>query len=343
MKFPRLFAGFAALALNLGFAASNLAQAEELNVYSARHYDTDHELYKTFEKKTGIKVKVVEAKGDQLLARLKAEGANSPADILITVDAGRLAAADNAGLFAPVKSEILEAAIPANLRHGQGHWFAFGKRFRLIVYAKDRVKPEELSTYEDLADEKWKGRVTIRSSSNIYNQSLIASIIATHGEEKAEAWAKGIVGNLARKPKGGDRDQVKAIAAGEGDIAVVNHYYVLQMRDSKDQVQKDAFSKVGIFFPNQGDRGTHTNISGAGVLKNAPNRAAAQKFLEFLASEQGQKLYIAGSHEMAVVAGVQTAFSQEGFHFKEDTSIAANTIGKLGATALKIADRASWP
>lgn len=343
MKLSRIFAGFAAVALSLGLGLSSVAQAEELNVYSARHYDKDNAMYQAFEKKTGIKVNVVGAKGDKLLARIQAEGANSPADVLITVDAGRLAKADSLGLFAPVKSDVLEAAIPSNLRHSDGHWFAFGKRFRIIVYAKDRVKPEELSTYEDLAYPKWKGRLTIRSSTNIYNQSLIASLIATHGEEKAEAWVKGIAANLSRKPQGGDTDQSMAIAAGEGDVGIVNHYYLLRMRDGDDEAKKAAFDKLGIFFPNQDGRGTHTNISGAGVLASAPNKEAAKKFLEFLASEEGQKHFIAGSREQAVVAGVDTSFTKEGFEFKQDTSVSANTIGKLGATALKVADRSEWP
>lgn len=339
-RFRSLLAIMAVLVLGVGATAN----AAELNVYSARHYDADRELYDAFTAKTGIKINLVEDKGDKLLARLKAEGANSPADVLITVDAGRLAAADHSGLFQPVESAVLTSAIPEEWRHPDGHWFAFGKRYRVIVYAKDRIEPSQLSTYEDLADPKWKGRVLIRSSSNIYNQSLMAGMIATHGQEKAEAWAKGIVANMARPPQGGDTPQIEAVAAGQGDVAVVNHYYVLQMRESGDPAKVEAFNKVGIFFPNQsaGDRGAHTNVSGAGVLAHAPNRAHAIAFLEYLASPEGQAGWVKGSLEFPVVDGIPNAMDQEGFEFRGDDSVTAQTLGDLNATAMRVFDRAGW-
>ncbi len=250
----------ALLATLLGAAAMlpvvALAQGE-VNVYSSRHYDADKQLFSGFTKTTGIKVNVIEAETGPLLQRLKSEDRNSPADVLITVDMGNIWRAQEAGVLQPVKSAVLDETIPANLRDPDGTWYGISVRARVLAYAKDRVKPADLSTYEDLANPKWKGKILVRSSTHVYNQSLTASMIAANGVEKTEAWAKGLAANLARDPKGGDTDQIKAVAAGEGDIAVVNSYYYARLLASDKAEDKAIIEKVGIFFPNQNDRGTH--------------------------------------------------------------------------------------
>ncbi len=330
----------APLALTLGGALP--AMAQELNLYNSRHYDTDEALYTNFTKATGIKVNRIEDSEDKLMERMRAEGRNSPADVFITVDAGRIARAADMGLFQPIQSTVLTDAIPANFRDPQGNWFGFSKRVRVIVYNKDRVKPAELSTYEALADAKWKGRVTIRSSTNVYNQSLTGSILAAKGEAFTENWAKGIAANLSRPPRGGDTDQIKAIAAGEGDVAIVNNYYLARLMRSTKADEKAVADKVGIFFPNQGDRGTHINISGAGVAANAPNKAAAIRFLEYLTTPEAQAIFAEGNNEFPIVRGAKLGplLAQWG-EFKEDRLNAA-TFGKNNAEALKIMDRAGW-
>ncbi|KZD12274.1 Fe(3+) ABC transporter substrate-binding protein [Oceanibaculum pacificum] len=317
------------------------ASAAEVNVYSARHYDTDNALYDNFTKQTGIKINIIEANADQLIERLKAEGQNSPADVLITVDAGRLVRAEEAGVLQPVKSDVLESRIPAYLRDPQGHWYGLTKRARVIIYSKDRVKPGDIATYEDLADPKWKGKLAIRSSTNVYNQSLVGSILAAHGEAKTLDWAKGIVANLARAPKGGDRDQIRAVAVGEADIAVSNTYYLGQMINGKPE-DKEAASKVGVIFPNQKDRGTHVNISGGGVAKYAPNKENAVKFLEYLTTPEAQRYFAEGNYEYPVVAGAEIHPTLKAWgEFKED-ELHADTFASNYAKALQITDQAGW-
>jgi iron(III) transport system substrate-binding protein len=313
-----------------------------VNLYSARHYDTDNAIYDAFTKKTGIKVNLVEADADKLIERIKSEGANSPADVLITVDAGRLWRAQDAGLLQSVDSRILRSAIPAALREPSGQWFGFTRRARVIMYNKDRVKPSELSTYEDLADPKWKGRLIVRSSSHVYNQSLTGAVLQKHGEQKAEAWAKGLVANFARSPEGNDTAQIKAIAAGMGDLTLVNTYYLPRLAKSKKAEEKEIASKIGVFFPNQREQGTHINISGGGVLKTAPNRAAAIQFLEFLASTEAQQIFAASNNEYPAVNGVaiDSVLASYGT-FKQDTLNAA-TFGRNNPKALQIMDRAGW-
>jgi iron(III) transport system substrate-binding protein len=300
-----------ALAAILGMAAilgtAIAATAAEVNVYSSRHYDTDKSLYQTFTQQTGIRVNVIEGGDDELIERIRTEAGNSQADILITVDAGRLWRAQNAGILQPVKSKILEDTVPEYLREPTGLWFGLTKRARVIIYNKSAVKPSELSTYEDLADPKWKGRLLIRSSTNVYNQSLAGSILAAHGEKATEEWARGIVANLARRPQGGDSDQILAVAAGEGDIAVSNTYYFGRIAGSEKPGDKAVTAKVGVFFPNQNDRGTHVNISGAGVLKNAPNKENAVKFLEYLVSPPAQKIFAEGNYEYPVSKDAETS------------------------------------
>ncbi|WP_448202765.1 Fe(3+) ABC transporter substrate-binding protein [Azospirillum sp. sgz302134] len=336
-----LAATFAATLL-AAFGATATAGAAEVNIYSSRHYDVDKALYDTFTKQTGIKVNLIEGKEDELIERIKTEGANSPADVLITVDAGRLWRAQEAGLLQPTRSKALEAAVPAHLREPEGYWFGISKRARVLVYNKATVKPEELASYESLADPKWKGRLLVRSSSSVYNQSLVGSLLAAHGEKATEDWAKGIVANMARKPQGGDSDQIKAVAAGEGDVAVSNTYYFARFAASTKPEDKAIADKLGVVFPNQGDRGTHVNISGAGVARNAPNKAAAVQFLEYLISPDAQRMFTEQNFEYPIVAGAPTVPVLTGWgSFKEDPLNAA-VYGKNNAEALKIMDRAGW-
>jgi len=286
-------------------------------------------------------VNVVKGGDDGLLERLKQEGENSPADVLITADVTRLSRAKEAGVLQPIESEVLNGAVPEKFRDSDNEWFGLTKRARVIVYSKDRVKPEELSTYEDLADPKWKGRVLTRSSSNVYNQSLLSSIIAHHGEEKGEEWATGLVENFARSPQGSDRDQVRAVAAGEGDVAIVNTYYMGLLANGSDE-DKEVASKTGVFFPNQEGRGTHVNISGAGVTKHAPHKENAVKLLEFLASDDSQKAFAEGTYEYPVKSGVPVAETVAGWgEFKED-DLPLDQLSEKGGNALQVADRAGW-
>ena len=330
-----------AVGLALALAASG-ADAQEVNLYSSRHYDTDVALYDTFTEQTGIVVNLIEGDADQLLERIKAEGRNSPADVLITVDAGRLWRADQAGILQSVSSPVLEQAIPAELRHPEGKWFGFSERVRGIVYAKDRVDPSEVTSYEDLADPKWQGRVCIRSSTNVYNQSLVASMIEADGIEATEAWAKGLVDNLARPPQGGDTDQIEAIAAGECDVAVVNHYYFVRLLESEAAEERAIGDKVGILFPNQDGRGAHANVSGAGVVATAPNKDNAVKFLEYLTTPQAQTYFAQGNYEFPVVEGVKLDPVLEQWGAIKTDAINAAKLGENNPDAVKLMDRAGW-
>jgi iron(III) transport system substrate-binding protein len=337
----RLIAGVAVLATAFAAAPQAAVAQGEINLYSSRHYDTDERLYSEFTEKTGIKVNRIEASASALIKRIQAEGANSPADVLLTVDAGRLWSADQAGLFQPTSSKTLEDAIPANLRHPDGHWFAFSKRARVIFYAKDRVK-EPPQTYEALADPKYKGLVCTRSSSNIYMKSLMASVIEHAGRDAAKKWAEGLYANRARDPEGGDTDQIRGIISGQCDIAVGNTYYLArairrEVRDVSGQTDK-----IGVVFPNQDGRGTHVNISGGGVLKNAPNKENAVKFLEYLASKSAQEYFAAGNDEYPVVKGVATASSvQQLGSFKED-EISLTKYGENQPEAVKVYDEVGY-
>jgi iron(III) transport system substrate-binding protein len=326
----------------LSLATFGPVAAQEVNVYNARHYGTDQQLWDGFTKETGIKVNVVEGSHDELIQRLASEGANSPADLLVTVDAGRLAFAAGKDLFAPIKSDLLDKTVPAHLRHPDGLWYGLAVRARVLVYDKERVDPADLSTYEALAEEKFKGRILVRSSTNVYNLSLMGSIIAADGPEKAEAWAKGLVANMARPPEGGDTDQIKAVAAGVGDIAISNTYYFARLLASDKPEEKAIAEKLAIFFPNQGDRGTHVNVSGAGVLKSAPNKENAVKFLEYLVSPEAQRYFADVSLEYPVNPDVKPHPVLVGFgEFKHDALNAA-TFAANSAEAAKIMDRAGW-
>ncbi len=296
----RTLAGIVMLATT---ATSLIAEEKVLNLYSARHYQTDEALYSNFTKQTGIKINRIEGKEEELLERIRNEGANSPADVLLTVDAARLAKAHELGLFAPVKSALLETRIPANLRTDD--WFSFSTRARVIIFNKAALKAEDVQSYDDLANPKLKGKVCTRSGSHPYNLSLMASIIAHQGEAKAESWAKGVVANFARAPKGGDTDQIKAVAAGECAVTISNTYYVARILRSDKPEDRKIADAVGIVWPNQNTTGAHINVSGGGVLKNAPHKEAAVKFLEYLASDDAQRYFADGNNEWPVVASVK--------------------------------------
>ncbi|MEM9161868.1 MAG: Fe(3+) ABC transporter substrate-binding protein [Cyanobacteria bacterium P01_F01_bin.4] len=313
-----------------------------VNLYSSRHYDTDESLYESFKEATGIQVNVIEASADQLIERIKSEGANSPADLLMTVDAGRLWRAEQEDLFEPVSSSVLTETIPDYLRHPDGLWFGLTKRARALIYNKDRVDPGELSTYEALTEPKWRGRILVRSSNNIYNQSLVGSIIAAHGETEAEQWVNGLVRNFAREPEGNDVGQIRAAAAGLGDIAIANTYYLARLMKSDSPTNQEIARRIRVFFPNQSDRGTHINISGAGVLKTAPNKESAIKFLEYLISPEAQEIFAEGNNEYPVVEGVAVNSTVASFgDFKED-SVNASIIGSNNSAAVRVCDRAGW-
>lgn len=317
------------------------AQDKVLNIYSARHYQTDEQLYANFTKQTGIKINRIEAKEDELLERIKNEGMHSPADVFITVDASRLAKADELGLFAPVQSKVLEERIPAHLRSAE--WFAFSTRARVIVYNKADIKAEDVRNYEDLAGPKLKGQVCSRSGAHPYNLSLMAAMIAHHGEQKAEDWAKGIVANFARTPKGGDTDQIKAVAAGECGVAISNSYYFARLMRSTKPEDRKVVENLGVVWPNQQSQGVHINISGGGMLKTAPNKESAVKFLEYLASDEAQRYFADGNNEWPAVPGVKTdnpALAALG-NFKADTLLIP-TIAKNVVAAQKVSDRAGW-
>ncbi|CAN7233542.1 Iron uptake protein A1 [compost metagenome] len=332
----------AALAmLTLPLAAA--AQEKVLNLYTARHYQTDEALYTNFTKQTGIKINRIEGQEDPLLERIRNEGANSPADVFITVDIGRLWRAQQAGVFAPVKSKVLESRIPANYRDANGEWFGFSARGRVIAYNKTAVKAGDIASYEDLADPKWKGKVCTRSSGHVYNLSLVSSLIAHDGEARTEQWARGVAANLARVPKGGDTDQLKAVAAGECDVAIANTYYIARLLRSTKPEDKAVADKLGVLWPNQSSQGVHMNVSGGGMLKHAPNKEAAVKFLEYLASDEAQRYFADGNNEWPVVQGVKVsnpALEALGT-FKSDTINVAE-LGKYQPQAQKLVDRAGF-
>lgn len=313
-----------------------------VNLYTSRHYDTDDALYSIFTEETGIKVNVIQGKGDELMERLDREAEATEADVFVTADAGNLARLKEKGLTQAVDSEVLAANIPENLRDVDSEWFGLTKRARVIVYSKDRVKPEDLSTYEALTEDKWNGKVLIRSSENIYNQSLMASFIELNGEEAAKEWATGIVANMAREPQGGDTDQVKAVVAGEGDVAISNTYYVGRLANSTDPEEVKIAEQVGVFFPNQETNGTHINISGAAVVKHAKNVENAIKFIEFLSGVQAQEAFAEGNNEYPVnpEAAISETLKSWG-EFKEQ-DINLTILGGNNARAIQIFNEVGW-
>lgn len=317
-------------------------KVQEVNIYTHRHYAPDQELFAKFEKETGIKVNVVNASADELIMKMENEGAQSPADVLITVDAGRLQRAKEKGLLQAVNSEVLSKNVPTHLQDTDKQWFGLTKRARVIAYAKDRIDPSQFSTYEDLADPKWKGKILIRSSGNIYNQSLMASIIANLGEQSAFDWAASIVGNMAREPRGNDRDQMKAVIAGEGDLAIVNTYYLGKMLTSTDPEEVAVGEKIAVFFPNQGGRGTHINVSGAGVAKHSPNKDHAIKFIEYLSGAEAQKVFCSANFEYPVNPHVEISDLLKSWGtFKED-KLPLSKLGELNKEAVLTFDKSGW-
>lgn len=344
---PALSAKIAAAFMTLVAATNSSAQENVLNLYSARHYQTDEQLYANFTKQTGIKINRIEADDNGLLERLKNEGKNSPADVILLVDAARLWRAQIDGMFQPVQSKVLDSRIPANLRgkdDGKGaEWYGFSTRGRIIVYNKTTVKPEDVATYESLADPKNKGKVCTRSGSHPYMLSMIGSMIERNGEAATEKWAQGMVTNFARPPRGGDTDQIKGVASGECGVAVANTYYYVRLLRSTKPEEKEMMSKVAFVWPNQQSSGTHLNISGGGVAKNAPHREAAVKFLEYLAGDEAQAYLANGNNEWPVVATAVTknpTLDAMGKFKAENLSIA--TIGKNQIAAQRILDRVGY-
>ena len=329
------------LVLCLVFAAASGALAEEeVNVYSARHYDTDLALYDRFTEQSGIEVNLIEGSSDGLIERIRNEGEFSPADLLVTVDAGRLWRAHQQGVFQSIDSPLLNERIPAHLRDPQGYWFGLSKRARVVVYNQAAGLPEGVSRYEDLADERLRGKVCMRSSGNIYNLSLLASLIEHHGEDAAEAWAKGVVANFHRPPQGNDTAQLRAVAAGECGVSVANTYYIGRLLGSDDEEDRAVAKGLGVLFPNQQGRGAHVNISGAGVARHAPNRGNAVRFLEYLASDFAQRLFAEGNNEYPVIGAATGPIAELGV-FKED-AVSATVLGANQSRAVQVFDRAGW-
>ena len=314
----------------------------QINLYTHRHYDSDKILFEKFTDETGIKINVIKGSADQLIQRMISEGKNSPADILLTVDAGRLHRAKEAGVLQSVNSETIDKNVPSEMRDPDGFWYGLTVRARVIVYAKDRINSNELSTYEDLATAKWKGKIAIRSSGNIYNQSLMASLIEANGSRRALRWAIGIRKNMARAPRGNDRDQVRAVAAGLADIAVVNTYYLGILANSKEKKDRDVFNKVSVFFPNQNNRGTHINISGAGIAKYSKNKSDAIKFIEFLTSPEAQETFGKVNYEYPLfIENNKSDLLKSWGTFKADKQN-LSILGIRNSEAVKLFDRADW-
>lgn len=318
------------------------ASAEgELNLYSSRHYDTDERLYSDFEDSTGITINRIEGKADELIARMQAEGANSPADVLLTVDTSRLKRAKDAGVLQPTDSAVLEARVPGYLQDADNQWFGFSQRSRIIYYDKADVTEPPL-TYADLADPKYKGLVCIRSSSNTYNQTLLASIIAHTDEETAKAWAQGVVDNMAREPQGGDTDQLRGIVSGECDIAVANTYYFARsIRKDVDGLSAER-DMIGWVFPSQNAEGAHMNLSGGGIAAHAPNHDNAVKFLEYLASDRAQEYFSAGNDEYPAVPGVSLSPAIAALGFFKPDDIDLSVVAENIPAAQRIFNEVNW-
>jgi iron(III) transport system substrate-binding protein len=319
-----------------------LLQAAEVNIYSARKEALIKPLLDQFTEETGIEVNLVTGKADTLLKRLEVEGKNTPADLLLTVDVARLVRAKEKGLFQAIDSEILEKTIPEYYRDADKQWFGLSLRSRVIIYAPERVKEEELSSYENLADSKWKDRICVRSSSNVYNQSLVAAMIANDGLEETEAWATALVKNFARSPKGGDRDQIKAVAVGVCDVAIVNNYYLAGMLKSSQKKEVAAANKIKLFWPNQNGRGAHMNVSGAGVLKPAKHKEEAIQLLEYLVNDKAQQWYADTNHEYSINVEIESSSILKSWgKFKAD-NLNLSLLGKYNADAVLLMDRAGW-
>ena len=338
-----------------GSASTTLStqSAGEVNLYSSRHYDTDLALYDNFTKQTGIKVNRIEAKANALIERMKSEGEFSPADLLITVDAGVLWQAEAAGILSATQSDILDARIPAHLRHPDGLWYGLSKRARVIIANKEAALPQTINSYQDLANPAFKGQVCMRSSGNIYNISLLSSLIAHDGAAQAEDWARGVASNFARKPQSNDSGQIEAVSAGICGVSIVNTYYLARYAGSDEAQKQEIFNNLKVIFPDQDaagqdvtghqGRGTHVNISGAAVAAHAPNRENAVKFLEYLTSPEAQLYFSDGNNEYPVISNAQGASVVELLGtFKED-DLNVSAFGENQAEAVRIFDRVGWP
>ena len=320
-------------------------QTEQVvNIYSQRHYDVDQKQYDNFEKLTGIKVNVIKSNADELIQRMQNEGDNSPADLFITVDVGKLWQASNMGLLQKYKDQSLTDGITESLLDKNGFWIPVTYRSRILVHSNERVQKAELSTYEDLANDKWQGRLLVRSSSNSYNQALLSSLVANLGEEATKSWTKAVVSNFARDPKGNDRDQVKAIAAGQGDVAIVNSYYIGLLLSSENEEEINAGKSVSVFFPNQGEgqRGSHINVSGIALAKNSPNKSNALKLIRYLTTDEAQETYVNNTYEYSVKPDIMpNKIVSDWGSFKKDT-LDLNMLGIKRNDAIRIFDAAGW-
>lgn len=322
--------------------AHPVAAAEEVNLYSARQEALIKPLLDRFTEQTGIKVNLVSAKDDALIKRLESEGRNSRADLLLTADAGRLYRARELGVLAPLQSAVLEQRVPASYRDPEGHWFGLSLRARPILYVRGKVDPAELSSYAALTDPRWKGRICIRSSDNIYNQSLVAAMIATRGEAETEAWARGLVANFARPPQGGDRDQIKAAAAGQCDIAIANTYYLAAILNDANAAERDSAAALGVFWPDQDGHGVHVNVSGIGLTTAARNTEQARKLMEFLVGDEAQRWYAETNHEYPVVAGVEPSATLKAWGTFKADAVNLSELGRYNADAVRLMDRVGW-
>jgi iron(III) transport system substrate-binding protein len=340
--------------LPFGLMACQNPQVEDdqvVNVYTHRHYDTDKELFSSFTKTTGIKVNVVMAEDDELLSRMEAEGANSPADVIITADAGRLGLAQQRGFLKPIHDSVLEANVPPHFRDPQGHWFGFTMRARVVAYDKNKVKPEDLLTYADLCTPRFKGQILVRPSENVYNQSLVAAMIAHFGADSASVWCKGIVANMARAPKGSDTDQLLAIGEGLGSIAIVNSYYIGKLMQSTDPARQKAKNTIAVAFPMLKASmagsiipgiGTHVNISGGAVAAHAKHEANAIELLRFLSSDASQAAFADGNMEYPVKPGIPAAAVLQGFGQLTPDTLPLSMLGRYNADAVKVLDASGW-
>ena len=326
----------------LGCAENETEQV--VNIYSQRHYDVDQMQYDNFEKSTGIKVNVIKSNADELIQRMQNEGDNSPADLFITVDVGKLWQASNMGLLQKYQDESLTDGITESLLDKNGFWIPVTYRSRILVHSNERVQRSELSTYEDLANSKWKGRLLVRSSSNSYNQALLSSLVGNLGDEATKSWTQAVVSNFARDPKGNDRDQVKAIAAGQGDVAIVNSYYIGLLLSSENEEEINAGKSVSVFFPNQGEgqRGSHINVSGIALAKNSPNKSNALKLIRYLTTDEAQETYVNNTYEYSVKPNIMpNKIVSDWGSFKKDT-LDLNMLGIKRNDAIRIFDAAGW-
>ena len=329
------------LTLSILVLASSLIASNQVNVYSSRHYDTDKQLFKIFEKSTGIKVRVIQAKDDALIKRMESEGKNSPADVFITVDAARIQRATEKKLFQAIDSEFLVKNISSNLRDKNNQWFAVTKRARMIAVRKDNKLANSIKTYEELSDPKYKGQIMVRSSSNVYNQSLMAAMITHHGIEYATSWAKGVVANMARNPKGSDRDQARGVVAGLGSISIMNTYYLGKLSNG-NLSDKEVVENLNVIFPKFENGGTHVNISAAGVARYAKNKDNAIKFIEFLLSSKAQEIFAKGNYEYPVIKNAEISPIVASWGKITDDTTSINDLGKFNKDAVKALDIAGW-